>query len=379
VRRATAAFAALLFALVPAARARDALALAAAPHPRARAAAAAEEPAWTADLVALFPPAAARGGTVARGRIAADPVTSYALYARTLERPLVLPDQHAPPNDAGAPERLRDLARLLSPRTSAAEREVLTSRRGVSHILVNEGIGEFVGTFGYPITAAQQSALRAALDADSSRARCVGTAGALRLYAMSPARASSSPDDSESAMRAVAAPAAETRAFFGTPGEAGLNIVGATLSAGRAAPGERLIVRCALGTIADAPPVGDYAAHLAVTRARRADASRGDPLAQARRSLARILGRHSDRFVYERTVGARYPVILWRPGETFEEEYGIRIPPDAPPGYYRVTMSIVRRPVFQNRTLAALLTDRDEYAGMTIGEIEVVVGADVAQ
>jgi hypothetical protein len=41
-------------------------------------------------------------------------------------------------------------------------------------------------------------------------------------------------------------------------------------------------------------------------------------------------------------LGDRYPNVLWMPGEIVEETYPIPIRPDAPPGLYRLEVSVVR-------------------------------------
>ncbi len=386
-RRIARAAAALALLVVPAARAGEAAAIAA----RARGAmsgatsgAAATEAAWSPSLTAIvsaLPPHA---------RVAADPITSYALYARCLARPLVLADQHAPPNDAAAPEWLRDLARILSPWTAPAERDEILDRRSVTHILINDGFAAPVATFGLPVSPENLALLRGALDADSARFAEVATSGPLRLYAVRPADTTlgGAPDDAAGATPNTAANAsanASANAAVPVPPNpylsagarpepaivtgCGIAVAGARAAPERVTPNDVVWVECTLFTPADSLAIGDYYAFLAMTRVGEATAP---PFAKLSRALRRVAGRPPDRAVVERALAdARYPVLLWRTSETIADRFGIRVPRDAPPGRYSITMDIVRVPVFQNRTLGALLTDNDEYAAIPVGTIEV--------
>jgi hypothetical protein len=43
------------------------------------------------------------------------------------------------------------------------------------------------------------------------------------------------------------------------------------------------------------------------------------------------------------TLGDRYPNVLWLPTEIVEETYPLRIKPEAPPGLYRLELSVIRQ------------------------------------
>jgi hypothetical protein len=43
------------------------------------------------------------------------------------------------------------------------------------------------------------------------------------------------------------------------------------------------------------------------------------------------------------TLGDRYPNVLWAPGEVVEESYILPLVPDAPPGLYRLEISLIRQ------------------------------------
>jgi len=318
------------------------------------------EAAWTEALERLrsaIPPAA---------RVATDPLTSYVLYARTLAAPVALPDQHSPPNDVDEPQRLRDLARILSPWTSAEERDAVLAARGITHVIVNEGIGETVRTFGYVTRPENLGFLRAFLDADTSGFDAIATSGPLRLYAVrSPAVDAPRPP---TPVNPTLAPSAAAGPSIVT--ESGIGIAMVRTDPSRLAPGEVVTVECTLSATSDSPPIGNYLAFLALTRIEgHADrASR-----KIARRIERLMGKPPDRVLAEREItGGLYPVLLWRENERIAERLGIRVPNNAPAGRYRVTLNIVRLPVFANRRLVALLTDRDEYAAFTVDTVEVV-------
>lgn len=323
------------------------------------------ETAWTAaldELAASLPPAA---------RVATDPITGYVLYARSLASPVALPDQHSPPNDADEPRRLRDLGRILSPWTRAGERDALLAAHGVTHLIVNEGIGETVRTFGYVTRPENVALLREFLDNDASGFEAVASSGALRLYAVrSPppymARPIARPNP-VLARRARNAPAVVT--------ESGIALAEVRTSSARLAPGEVVTVECTLSSTSESPPIGNYLAFLALTKIHggsdgRVPADRAT--SKIARRLDRAMGKPVDRVLAERDItGGIYPVLLWRPGERIADRFGIRVPKDAPAGRYRVTINLVRLPVFPSRRLVALLTDRDEYAALTVDVVEV--------
>ncbi|MBE7553261.1 MAG: glycosyltransferase family 39 protein [Anaerolineales bacterium] len=63
------------------------------------------------------------------------------------------------------------------------------------------------------------------------------------------------------------------------------------------------------------------------------------------------------------TLGDRYPNVLWVPGEVVEETYPLRLNPDAPPGLYRLEISLLR----QDKTLP----DGYENIPLTAGETDL--------
>jgi hypothetical protein len=63
------------------------------------------------------------------------------------------------------------------------------------------------------------------------------------------------------------------------------------------------------------------------------------------------------------TLGDRYPNVLWVPGEVVEETYPLRLNPGAPPGLYRLEISLLR----QDKTLP----NGYEYIPLTAGETDL--------
>ncbi len=60
------------------------------------------------------------------------------------------------------------------------------------------------------------------------------------------------------------------------------------------------------------------------------------------------------------TLGDRYPNVLWIPGEIVEETYPLRLKPNAPPGLYRLELSLIRQD--------QRLPDGFEYLPLSNGE-----------
>jgi hypothetical protein len=323
----------------------------------------ARESAWSGDLMRVC------SHLEREGRVAADPITGYALYARSLASPLALCDQHGPPTDGAAAERLATLARVLSPATLAGRRHAIALEAGVTHVLVNESFPATIPTFGYPVAPEELSALREVLDRDSTRFRPVNRSGALSLYEIvpEPSLAAEAPESSQ-----VDAPMREAAMRAAT--SSGLVALAANLNATEVATGELVLVTCALETPKTQLPPGDYAAFFSIA-AQSDSAARS--IAKVMRALARIRGEQAGRVVFERIVGAHKPVLIWDPDEVVVEQFGLRIPADFAPGRYGVAMDVHRLPFFQNRSLSAVLGDTDEYSRIPIGTIEVVVRKEI--
>ncbi|MCL4301351.1 MAG: glycosyltransferase family 39 protein [Anaerolineae bacterium] len=67
------------------------------------------------------------------------------------------------------------------------------------------------------------------------------------------------------------------------------------------------------------------------------------------------------------TLGDRYPNVLWVPGEVVEETYPLRLNPSAPPGLYRLEISLLR----QDKTLP------DGYENIPLTEGETDLGQNL--
>jgi len=321
----------------------------------------ARESEWTRDLDAV----AAR--LPAGARVAADPITSYVLYARSLASPAALPDQHAAPTDSGATGRLAALARALSPWSTPDERRESLAILDATHLLVNVGCGGTVATFGYPVTEANARRLLDCLAPQRSEYRLIASSGALSLFEIPPV--SEVPEIGATAPENPHLVAASTGvAARREPTSARLALVDPRLEQTAAAPGDLITVACRLERGAEPPPLGDYLAYLSITsEERRANGGRFAKITRGRRGRA----------VFERMITqGEYPVLLWRAGETIADRYFIRIPRGFEAGRYVVEMDIQRVPFFQNRTLAGLLGDRDEYARVRVGTIDVVAAPE---
>ncbi len=82
-----------------------------------------------------------------------------------------------------------------------------------------------------------------------------------------------------------------------------------------------------------------------------------DPLVVSIKLLDKDFGLGGERIA---TLGDRYPNVLWAPTEIVEESYPLRLKPDAPPGLYRLEISLVR----QDKNLA----DGFEYLSLVRGD-----------
>jgi hypothetical protein len=64
-----------------------------------------------------------------------------------------------------------------------------------------------------------------------------------------------------------------------------------------------------------------------------------DPLVVSLKLLDKDFGRGGE---WQATLGGRYPNVLWAPTEMVEETYPLQVKADAPPGLYRLEVSLVR-------------------------------------
>ncbi|GIK43511.1 MAG: hypothetical protein BroJett011_73440 [Chloroflexota bacterium] len=85
-----------------------------------------------------------------------------------------------------------------------------------------------------------------------------------------------------------------------------------------------------------------------------------DPLIVSLKLLDKDFGVGGER---QATLGDRYPNVLWVPGEVIEETYPLRLNPDAPPGLYRLEISLLR----QDKTLP----NGYQYIPLTAAETDI--------
>jgi hypothetical protein len=298
--------------------------------------------------------------------VLSDPATSY-LVPMTTGLPVVtVADQHGPPGDAEALARLGDARDALDPWAGWPRvREVLRSR-GVGAIALD-------GRFAAPPRLAYGSwdaatfrAERARLDAEPAAFPRLHDEGDFVVYGVRAAALDtlSAPPPARPWLEPWP-PSAVRPAEAASPALAGLDLPPGPIAPGAsvvavarwhaarpAEPGDwRVMVRCDRE-----PPAADVPACVA------------KPVRKALEKLRGVRFRFRDDHV---PVGGRYAVDRWGAGEVVVDTFALHVPADAAPGRWRVSVLMLRLPVYGNLRLSDWFFERDSYTGVLAGTLVV--------
>ena len=301
--------------------------------------------------------------------VASDPVTSYLMSAFTPYFVICTLDQHAPPNDMRIEERMNTARDIVSPYTTARDKDLLIRENHVSHVVINKALppGLILNYWTLEPAMAQ-----AALDMfESLRYEFEATRlddGLTVFRWRHDERLSTLP---RPAPRPVVAELPRGATPIGTAaGEAILE--GATLrGAGILSAGGELVLDLYWSRGASAPP-GTYVVTVRFDRKDLTLPFRGEPFPKLTRKAVERWRRERYRFRADHMIhGGLFAPDAWEDDEIVEDDVRIQIPTDIAPGRYRVQARMRRVANQPNYLLRDFLYDDDSLSGVEIGEVTI--------
>ena len=301
--------------------------------------------------------------------VASDPVTSYLISAFTPHYVVCTLDQHAPPNDLHVEARMTAARDIVSPYTTAREKDRLIRASRVTHVVINRALppGLILNYWTLEPGAAQDAtemfrSLRyefEATDLDD---------GIVAFRWRNEERLNTLP-------RPVPRPVVETLPGNATPigetsGEAILE--GAAIhGAGIIPPGGELALDLYWSRNAAVPP-GTYVVTIRFDRKTLSLPFDGKPFPKVTRKLLEVWRRERYRFREDHMIlGGLFGPDSWQRGEIVEDDVRVSVPLDLTPGRYRIEAKMLRVANQPNHRLRDFLYDDDSYRGVRIGEVTV--------
>lgn len=301
--------------------------------------------------------------------IASDPVTSYMMSAFTPYYVVCTLDQHAPPNDQHFEQRMITARDIVSPYTTAREKESLMRQNHVAYVVIN--------------SALPRGLLLNYWTMDPSSARKADAIFRSLHYEFDPV----SFDDGLTAFRwryderlstlprpaprpVVDAIPPDANAIGVRSGEAIL--VGARLRAGGDIPAGGQVSADLFWSRLPKTPPGTYVVAVRFDREHLDLPFGGRPFPKITRKIVEKIKRERFRFRQDHMVrGGLFPPDAWSEGEIVEDNARIAVPTDIAPGRYRVQAKMLRVSNQENHWLHDYFFDDDNYTGVEIGEVTI--------
>jgi hypothetical protein len=311
-------------------------------------------------LAELLPP-----GSV----IASDPVTSYLISAFTPHYVVCTLDQHAPPNDLHVEARMTAARDIVSPYTTAREKERLIRIQRVTHVVINRSLppGLILNYWTLEPSDAQDAddmfrSLRYEFEAKDL------DDGITTFRWRNEERLSTLPRPVPRPV--VAALPAEAQRIGELSGETMLE--GATIrGAGIVPPGGELDLDLYWSRHNVLPP-GTYVVSIRFDRKVLSLPFNGKPFPKLTRKVVEMLHHERYRFRSDHMIlGGLFGPDAWGAGEIVEDNVRIALPGDLAPGRYRVQAKMLRIANQPNQELRDYFFDDDIYQGARIGEITI--------
>jgi hypothetical protein len=301
--------------------------------------------------------------------IASDPVTSYLISAFTPHYVVCTLDQHAPPNDLHVESRMTAARDIVSPYTTAREKDRLIRSQRVTHVVINRALpaGLILNYWTLEPSAAQDAddmfrSLRyefEATDLDD---------GITSYRWRNEERLSTLP-------RPVPRPVVNSLPAEATPigelsGETVLD--GATIvGAGILPPGGELEMNLYWSRRTVLPP-GTYVVSVRFDRKFVSLPFDGQPFPKLTRKVMEKIRHERYRFRSDHMIlGGLFGPDAWGSDEIVEDNVHVKLPTDLAPGRYRVQAKMLRIANQPNQELRDYFYDDDVYQGVRIGEITI--------
>lgn len=305
--------------------------------------------------------------------VLSDPATSYLVPMMTGRHVATLVDQHSSPNDSLGLTRLLDARDALDPYGTWERTREVVRRYGVGAIVLNDRFNEPLPLDYWAPRHPWFLAARARFDAHPGVFPPLHDTGDLVVYGLRTAALDtlSGPPTARPFLEAwasgpIAGASASRDSLDPSP-----ELVGFTLSARIAAPGDNLI---GVARWRAARPAGAGPWRAAVRFDRDLPAGFAPPAfvgLPARKVFERL--RHECYGFRAEHLPARgdYGLDLWRADEVVQDSFALWVPTDVAEGTYRIEVRMFRQPHYPNLRLSAWFFDRDSRPGAPGGTLVV--------
>jgi len=276
-------------------------------------------------------------------------------------------DQHAPPNDALLEKRMKAARDILSPFVPIDRTTALLADHQATHVVVNDRFPENVRIEYWSMNHEMYPAIRGKFEARPDAFERVYDNDGFVVYRWNGRPAA---PDSLFAAPFVADRLPESYASFGKPaGEATLE--GFRLGGARAGAGETMDVELAWSGAA-AYPFRNYVVALRFDHASPELPLGGKPFPKiARKIKERITGRSYRFSEFHKVRSGFLSPDCWPEGKIVLDETAVRVPPNAAPGEYKVTVKLLTMQHQPTYRLADFFSDDDVYSGTAIARVTI--------
>ncbi len=318
---------------------------------------------WARGLVQL-------AGALPRGSIvASDPVTSYLMSAFTPYFVVCTLDQHAPPNDLRIEARMAAARDILSPFTSAREKEALIQANEVSHVVVNETLPENLVLNYWTLEPGDAHDVEETFRSLRYEFETIPLSDGLTAFRWKhDERLATLP-------RPVPRPVVDAipmsaRTIGMRSGEAMLE--GVVLhGAGILPAGGELVLDLYWSRDRELAP-GTYVVTIRFDKKDLELPLDGRPFPKITRKLVERWKGERYRFRADHMIrGGLFAPDAWHLGDIVEDDVRIAVPTDIAPGRYRVSAKMLRVANQPNHRLRDYFFDDDTYSGVEVGEVTI--------
>jgi hypothetical protein len=318
---------------------------------------------WARGLVQL-------AGALPRGSIvASDPVTSYLMSAFTPYYVVCTLDQHAPPNDLHFEERMAAARDIVSPFTTAREKDALIEQHNVSHVVINETLPENMILNYWTLEPGAADDAEEMFRSLRYEFETISLSDGLTAFRWKhDERLSTLPRPAPRPV--VEALPLNARVLGVRSGDATLE--GVVLhGAGIIPAGGELVLDLYWSRDRELPP-GTYVVTVRFDRKDLALPFDGKPFPKVTRKLVERWKRERYRFRSDHMIqGGLFAPDAWRMNDLVEDDVRISVPSDIAPGRYRVEAKMLRVAHQPNYFLRDYFHDRDSFSGVEVGEVTI--------
>jgi len=304
--------------------------------------------------------------------VASDPVTSYMMSAFTPYYVVCTLDQHAPPNDTHVEQRVDAARDIVSPYTSARDKDMLIRENRVSHVVINKALPpELILNYWTLEPAAALKALEMFHSLRYEFEPMPLDDGLTVFRWRHDERLSTLP---RPVPRPVVAELPGEAQLIGTmAGEAFLD--GVTMrGSGILSSGGELVLDLYWSRAGVSPP-GTYVVTIRFDKKDLALPFGGAPFPKVTRKLVEKWRGERYRFRADHMIqGGLFAPDVWDDEEIVEDDVRVKVPTDIAPGRYRVEATMRRVANQPNYYLRDYLYDDDSLSGVAIGEVTIENG-----